>query len=74
MRKCQETSKICSLQQGFIISRFFFICFICFIAGVKKIVLVHYTKDLKLERTSLYGGSTLLPHGKKMLLIILYGT
>ena len=27
--------------------------------------IFRYTKDLKLERTSLYGGSTLVPHGKK---------
>ena len=37
--------------------------------GVKKIVC--YTEDLNLERTSLYGGSTLLPHGKKILLIFI---
>ena len=39
--KCQRTGKICSLQWGFVILRYFSICFT--ITGVKKIVC--YTED-----------------------------
>ena len=39
--KCQGTGKMCSLYRGFVISRFFFICFT--MTGVMKIV--RYTED-----------------------------
>ena len=42
------TGKICSLYQGFFISRFFFIYFTIAITRVKKIV--HYTEDFAIER------------------------
>ena len=58
----------------FAITRFCYIevlFHVLLLLGVKKIVC--YTEDLNLERTLFYGGSTLLPHKKKILLIILYG-
>ena len=44
----QGTGKICSLYQGFFISRFFFIYFTIAMTRVKKIV--HYTEDFAIER------------------------
>ena len=61
-------------QNLFAITRFCYIevlFHVLLLLGVKKIVC--YTEDLNLERTSLYGGSTLLPHEKKILFTILYG-
>lgn len=56
--KSQETCKICSLQQSFAISRFFYIYFT--ITGVKKItiILLFVKPRISLYRGLLFRGST----------------
>ena len=44
--KDQGTGKICSLQRGFVVSRFFSV--FCTITGASKIV--HYTEDFSIKR------------------------